>query len=255
MEITPERLKIIAGKEGFNIIMIEKDYLLTYLLYLLRDIKGIYFKGGTALHKVILNHERLSEDLDFTLTRSVKEVKSDIGAVLKNTIFDKITYGRDLDNFTRLIIHYKLFHEEGKIFIDLNEKAKLMLKPKHYSINHFYNEIIPNFSVACLDEKELLAEKVRAAATRYRARDYADLYFIIKAGRIIDLSIVEKKFKSDNAEFTKVDIFKNTNKICKNWNKDLSQVLKRSLDFKEVMNTLADYFDLKSEKEKMRLHF
>ena len=72
MEITLERLNIIAGKEGFNIIMIEKDYLLTYLLYLLRDIKGIYFKGGTALHKVILNHERLSEDLDFTLTRSAK---------------------------------------------------------------------------------------------------------------------------------------------------------------------------------------
>ena len=182
-------------------------------------------------------------------------MKSDIGAVLKGTIFDKITHSKDLDNFTRLIIHYKLFHEEGKIFIDLNEKAKLMLKPKHYSINHFYNEIIPNFLVACLDEKELLAEKIRAAATRYRARDYADLYFIIKAGKIIDLSIVEKKFKSDNAEFTKVDIFKNTNKICKNWNKDLSQVLKRSLDFKEVMNTLADYFDLKSEKEKMRLHF
>ena len=44
MEITLNELKVIAGDKNFNIKLIEKDYLLTQLLYLLRDINGIYFK-------------------------------------------------------------------------------------------------------------------------------------------------------------------------------------------------------------------
>ena len=75
MEITFDELRIIADNKKLDIIMIEKDYLLTYLLYLLKDIEKIYFKGGTALNKIFLNHARLSEDIDFTLSRSEKEVK------------------------------------------------------------------------------------------------------------------------------------------------------------------------------------
>lgn len=50
--ITLEELKIIADEKGFNINLIEQDYLITYLLYLLKDVKNIYFKGGTALNKI-----------------------------------------------------------------------------------------------------------------------------------------------------------------------------------------------------------
>ncbi|MBI5871826.1 hypothetical protein HZB88_01955 [archaeon] len=46
MDITLSELKIISDKEGFNINLIEKDYLITDLLYLLKDINSIYFKGG-----------------------------------------------------------------------------------------------------------------------------------------------------------------------------------------------------------------
>ena len=252
MEITLERLKIISGREGFNILMIEKDYLVTYLLYLIRNVEGIYFKGGTALHKIILNHERLSEDLDFTLTRNVGEVVKDIESVIKESIFNKITRGKDVDNFVRLIVHYKLFHEEGTIFIDLNERGKLILKPVKYQINHFYKDIIPDFSVMCMNKDEILAEKFAAAATRYRARDYADLYFIAKKGIEINLDITEKKFKEDDKQFEKMDIFKKTNKIYPNWKKDLTPILRNMLDFKEVMNFLANYYKLKEEKEKKK---
>lgn len=50
--ITLDELKIIAGEKGFTIEILEKDYLVTCLLYLLKDINGIYFKGGTALNKI-----------------------------------------------------------------------------------------------------------------------------------------------------------------------------------------------------------
>ena len=47
MDVNLDELKIIADEQGFNIVLVEKDYLLTYLLYLLRDVQNIYFKGGS----------------------------------------------------------------------------------------------------------------------------------------------------------------------------------------------------------------
>ncbi|HLC90327.1 MAG TPA: nucleotidyl transferase AbiEii/AbiGii toxin family protein [Candidatus Nanoarchaeia archaeon] len=73
MEIIPQNeLRVIAGEKGFGFAIIEKDYLVTYLLFLLKDVEGIYFKGGTALPKIFLDHARLSEDLDFTATVDIR---------------------------------------------------------------------------------------------------------------------------------------------------------------------------------------
>ena len=71
-EIKPiplEELKVISGKLGFDPETTIKDYYLTLLLFHLSKINGLYFKGGTALNKMLLNHARLSEDLDFTVKR------------------------------------------------------------------------------------------------------------------------------------------------------------------------------------------
>ena len=115
MEITLDELKIIAAEQEFDIVLVEKDYLITYLLYLLKDVENIYFKGGTALNKIFLNHKRLSEDLDFTLTGKVDDVEKNIKNKLKGTPFSKITHGKKVNKFVRLIVHYKLFHEYSLI--------------------------------------------------------------------------------------------------------------------------------------------
>ena len=90
-----------AGKTGFNIELLEKDYLLTYLLYLIKDVEGIYFKGGTALNKIFLKHARISEDLDFTLTGKLNVVEKNIKEKLKGSIFNKITHDKRVDKFVR----------------------------------------------------------------------------------------------------------------------------------------------------------
>ena len=71
----------IAVRTKFNKEKLTKDYFLTLLLYLIKDVEGIYFKGGTALNKIILNHARLSEDIDFTLTRDISEVKKEADSI------------------------------------------------------------------------------------------------------------------------------------------------------------------------------
>jgi len=67
--VTKEDIVRIAKRERLPLGIVEKDYVLTYVL---KKIYGselrdkLVFKGGTALHKLYL-HERMSIDLDFTV--------------------------------------------------------------------------------------------------------------------------------------------------------------------------------------------
>lgn len=252
MEITLDELKVIAGDKNFNIRLIEKDYLLTQLLYLLRDIDGIYFKGGTALNKIFLNHARLSEDLDFTTTKKVTEIEEQIRAKLKGTKFNKITHDKRVEKFTRLIVHYKLFHEEGTIFIDLNQRAKLNQKPEKHAIKHFYPEFIPEFSVNTLSKEEVIAEKVSAAISRNAPRDHFDLYTISSHKIPINQKLVKEKCKQSGQEFSIIRIFKNANKLKNKWDEDVSQLLPTETSFIQVMKTLAKHFKYKEKKKETK---
>lgn len=243
MAVTLDELRIIAGEQGFDIVLLEKDYLITYLLYLLKDVKNIYFKGGTALNKIFLNHQRLSEDIDFTLTGKLHEVEEEIKAKLKGTMFGRIMHDKRVDQFVRLVVHYMLFHEEGTIFIDLNERAKLLLKPKKMQIPHFYPEHIPKFEISCLHRNEMVVEKVMAVCQRYKPRDYLDIYYIIKKNIPVSISLIRRKFKENGKSFSKKLIFKNTNKIFNEWNADVSRLTKSKPSFREVMETLKMFFE------------
>jgi predicted nucleotidyltransferase component of viral defense system len=249
MEITLNELKVIAGDKNFNIRIIEKDYLLTQLLYLLRDVDGIYFKGGTALNKIFLNHARLSEDLDFTTTKKVPDIEKQIRAKLKGTKFDKITHDKRVDKFTRLIVHYKLFHEDGTIFIDLNQRAKLNQKPEKHAIKHFYPGFIPEFSVNTLSKEEMIAEKVSAAISRNAPRDHFDLYTIISHKIQINQKLVKGKCKQSGHEFNIIKMFKNANKLKNKWDEDVRQLLPTETSFIQVMQTLAKHFKYKEKKK------
>ena len=64
-----------ARERGLTLAMIEKDYVLGWLLFGLSGIRGLTFKGGTALSKVYFPRIwRLSEDLDFVYLKDFREV-------------------------------------------------------------------------------------------------------------------------------------------------------------------------------------
>ena len=250
MAITIEELKIIAGEKGFNIVLLEKDYLLTELLYLIKDIKGIYFKGGTALNKIFLNYARISEDLDFTLLGKISDVEKEIKDKLKGTIFDKISHDKRVDKFVRLIVHYKLFHDEGTIFIDLNERAKLIKKPEKHDVHHFYIDYIPKFSINTLAKDEMIGEKIAATIGRNKPRDHFDIYTLISHKIPLDMELAKKKCESSGHEFNIVKMFNNANKLKNRWDEDLAELLAKKVTFQEVMQKLAKHFKLKEEKKK-----
>jgi len=252
MDITLEELKIIAGEKGFNIELLEKDYLLTYLLYLIKDVEGIYFKGGTALNKIFLDYARLSEDLDFTLTRKLPDVEKSIKSKLKGTIFDKITHDKRVEKFVRLIVHYKLFHEEGTIFIDLNQKARLTEKSEKHKVPHFYKEFVPEFSVNTLSKDEMMAEKLAATIGRNKPRDHFDVYQILSKKIHLDHKLVEKKCKDSGNEFNIIKMFNKAKKLKNRWDEDMTQLVAKPVDFIVIMKALAKHFKLKEEKEKLK---
>lgn len=251
-KIDYDKIKEIASERGFDIDLMLKDYYLTIVLYLLKDVKGIYFKGGTALHKIFLNYSRLSEDIDFTATGDLIKTKTEITAAInKSRLFGRITKDKDVRDFTRLIVPYKDFSgEESRIFIDLNRRAKLLKQPEKHKIRHFYPQNIPDFMVNTLSKEELVAEKIVAAIGRNKPRDHYDIYMIIKAGVPINLELVKKKCKYAGVEFNITKMFNKAKKLKNRWDEDTVPLLANEVPFKKVITTLANYFKLRGKREK-----
>lgn len=252
--LTDDKFRNIASKLPFNDILLGKDYHITVILYLLKDIEGLHFKGGTAIQKIILDHSRLSEDVDFTVTEDIGKIKEKIASAINESgLFGKITKDKDVEGFTRLIVHYKGFNDEDEaVFIDLNKMAKLLQKPEKHEIKHFYKENIPQFSVSTLAKGEMVAEKMAAAIGRNKPRDHFDLYKIIKAGIPINLDMVRKKCRDSGIEFDIIKIFNNAKKLKNRWDEDMIPLLAEEISFQEVITTLSRHFGLKAEKEKKK---
>lgn len=242
--ISENRLRYLAGEKGLNLIYLEKDYFLTLLLYLIRDVGGLCFKGGTALNKIFLEHARLSEDLDFSCTGDAGEVKRHIIEVLGEN--KKIFPGHEFDNegedFFRMIVLYRSFFSgKDRIVLDVNMKASVIHEPREQKVPHFYEEI-PEFGVKTLDIDELFAEKVRALITLNQPRDYFDVYMLLENGYKIDFDMVKAKVEDANEAFDVGRVFKNAQKIYSKWDVDIGQLTNRPVDFLTVMKRLNGEF-------------
>ncbi len=251
-KINKNEINEIIAKTGFDYDLLVKDYYLTLILFLIKDIEGLYFKGGTALQKTIIEYSRISEDIDFTLNQPLNKIKKlIITKVDSSKLFGKITQDKDVDGFTRLVVPYKTDLGIDSIFIDLNQRGTLLLKPEQLKMSHFYPNI-PEFTFPCLNKKEMIAEKVAAAIGRNKPRDHYDIYQIIKHKQSIDMNLVKKKCQQSNQDPSIIKMFNKAKKLHKKWDKDMIPLLKDEISFKEVMRTLAKYFNLKQEKEDLK---
>ncbi len=253
-KISEDRIIEVMSIYKFNKLLLVKDYYVTIILFLIKDIEGIYFKGGTALQKIFLDYSRLSEDVDYTVTGDIIKIKKQIKEILvKSGFFDKVTKDKDVSGFVRLIAHYKNFKEKDDfVFIDLNKKAKLFTKPEIHKINHFYDEEIPQFSVSTLSKEEMFAEKMAATIGRNKPRDHFDIYQIIKKGYKINQDIVKEKCRLAGNDPSITKMFNKAKKLYKRWNEDMLPLISEEITFNEVIKPLAEHFNLKEEKEKLK---
>lgn len=245
--ISEDKLRYLAGEKGLNLFYIEKDFFLTSLLYILRDITGIYLKGGTALNKIFLGHARLSEDLDFSCDEGIEKVKVEMLKVLSEhkKVFTHWRFERETRAFFRLKVFYHSFFEKGSyVLVDVNGNASVMLPAQECRLPHFYDEI-PKFNVVTLNIAELAAEKVRALITRNQPRDYFDVYVMLQKGIKFDLKLVEAKINEVGENFSIARIFKNAKKIYSKWESDINYLTNKPVKYMTVIKALQKEFGYK----------
>ena len=235
-----EILDIAKLKTKTNLGYVEKDYLLELVLFSIsRNTKQeLIFKGGTALYK-FYKFERFSEDLDFSeietlnISNLIKRVILDLS---KFRIESSVLRIKEPFNSILLTLRIKGPLYNGKlqtlstIRIDINKKSAVELQPSRLKFVSLYTEI-PSFYVSVMQEKEILAEKIRDIITRNKARDLFDTFVLIEKGIEIDKELLKKKLAYYDIEFNKKRLIESINKKQNLWIKELKPFLKELPSF------------------------
>ncbi len=221
----------IARLKRISMENAEKDYLQDLILLSIYSIAGreLVFKGGTCLYKVYkLN--RFSEDLDFTAEKKAdweklgKRVISDMSMLnIRGRVKEADIHKNEAN--IRILINGPLYKgsRETQCFIPLNisMREKCLLEPKAETIRPIYREIF-DFEVFAMQEKEILAEKIRAVCTRLKPRDVYDLWFLlIRRGIEFDVELADKKLALYGLKFDKKEFISRIEKMKGMWETDL----------------------------------
>ena len=249
--ITKDELQELARTSGFRLHQEEKSYIQMIALYHIykKISRELVFKGETALQKVYgLN--RFSEDLDFTRNEDV-----DLDALMEHIVIGLRNYGVDCETKkekTRFEFSDKFkisakgpffSGEVSRVFVrvEISGREKTILEPEIHNIFPVYRDI-PNFSLAVMPLKEVVAEKVRAIFSRDKPRDVYDLWFLLNKGVDIDHGFIEKKLGIGGLEYTYKGFSEKLEESGKSWENDLRLLLDSVPSFPNVKGFILDKF-------------
>lgn len=255
-----DQLRRLAKSTGFDVATLEKDYALTWLMTdiysedsKLRDI--LIFKGGTAIRKVYFPEWRLSEDLDFTILQRVNPEKVKQG-------FEQV-FG-SLERKSGIVYSFSAFNHgiytiladvqflgpldfKNRIAHDISLKEKLVEEPERRKVKPEYEDI-PEVEVLVYSLNEILVEKIRSIFQRGKARDYYDVWRLIKekdfnSHRIRELLI--QKCEISGVEFRPDLIFDGArlSEAKKFWDISLARLTSNLPNFDMVVNELRSMLD------------
>ncbi len=170
-----------ARQKGLNLMMVEKDYILGWLLYGFAKNRNLVFKGGTALSKIYFPKIwRLSEDLDFSLPEGELQTVLERAETVFSEIKRKSGIGFNLrsshlnPDYLQLKIQYQGVIGRNWIKVDVTKNdlvEKPVLKPVHRAYSDY-----PAFRVRVESPEEIFSSKLRAIIERKKCRDYFDLW-------------------------------------------------------------------------------
>lgn len=251
--IEKAELERVGKIKGLNIRNIEKDYLLELLLFILYKESGrkLVFKGGTALYK-LHNLNRFSEDLDFTLTSTIKiedlfkKIITKLGQIGIKGRIKAIDHYRNQVNI-KSELKGPLFDGNIKtlslISINISLKEKPIYAPEQRMIFSQYPDIV-SFDVFIMPLNELFAEKIRALLSRSKARDVYDIWFLLNKGVEIKINDINKKLKLYKKTFNKKEFLEKIEATKKIWDTDLRGLIIGELpDFDKIKEYVVERFE------------
>jgi hypothetical protein len=170
-----------ARERRLNLQLMEKDYVLGWLLFGLTKIDGLAFKGGTALAKVYFPQTwRLSEDLDFAFQGADFDIviasMEDIFAELRKMSGITFSLKSKFSNpeYLQLKIGYSAVIGKNWAKIDIT-KENVLVDVHDMQLSRTYSDY-PDFTVRVESLEEIFAEKLRALLERNKSRDYYDIW-------------------------------------------------------------------------------
>lgn len=185
--IDKRELQKKAREKKLNLSIIEKDYVLGWLLYGFTESKLI-FKGGTALSKIFFPKIwRLSEDLDYSFTGKFETIdleKNLEKAGKKSKIKFWIKNKHQNPGYLQIRIQYQSMMGKNWAKIDITHEK--VFHPEKRQVPRIYSDY-PEFTVRVMKLEEIFAEKLRSSVERRKSRDYYDIY------RMLSLDLDKKE--------------------------------------------------------------
>jgi predicted nucleotidyltransferase component of viral defense system len=263
--IEQKEINKIATKNRVSDRQIEKDYVLSWLLFAISKNKilrnALVFKGGKKKKKAYFEDYRFSEDLDFTL---IDETVSDEQILQEfNNLFEFIKEESNID--MRIDSKKWTIHESGSpqfyidyvaslqgsmgsrdLKIDITRGEILETEIETKTIYRDYSDLGEDFQVQCYSLAEVLIEKMTALMGRTEPRDLYDLWYLTEIER---LDILEYLFEFQNkAKHKKQDPKRFAEKVLnkeaafkRDWDKKLVSQIHDLPKFEEVFRETKRY--------------
>lgn len=247
-ELFRDMIDTLNTKTGVAIDIIEKDYYVCLILEELskkqNEIKA-YFKGGTAIYKILENMNRFSEDIDLTVkvlpeesnTRNKKRLKeSALGYRLEGL---ELIKEECIDNKGSVTGMYKYTSVYADSEIPLQRAGKIQVESTSFTVSEptekYYIEPLI-YKLASDNEKKILEEKFDISKIEIE---------IIKLERMFIDKIFAAEFYYIRNMY--MDVSKHLYDISILFNNDKIQKL---LENKEELSKLIEY---KRQEEKVRI--
>ncbi len=170
-ELFKDMIDTLNTRTGIAIDIIEKDYYVCLILSELskkQDELKAYFKGGTAIYKILENMNRFSEDIDLTVKVLADESKTRNIKRLKESAFGYKIDGLELakeeciDNKGSVTGIYKYASAYADSDIPLQRAGKIQVESTSFTVSeptqkYFVEPLI--YKLANENEKKILEEK------------------------------------------------------------------------------------------------
>ncbi len=273
--ILKEEIQKIAGEKKLGIDIVEKDYILSWVL------AGIHhhdatknswiFKGGTCLKKCYFETYRFSEDLDFTYRgephESTEEFYKNLFIEIAQWIYDKSgielpEQGVEFEIFKNprntTSVHGKLTYRGPiqrnvnvirlpRIKIDLTLDEPLILEPQIKEVYHPYSDMLEEGKrILAYSYEELFAEKLRALVQRLRPRDLYDVVHLYQqkdsnTNVILMRKTLQKKCDNRSVPFPKMELIEthdNRKLLESEWSTQLRHQMPKLPPFESFLHKL-----------------
>ena len=213
-----ELINSMALKSDISLVLIERCMLLgDIIVSLSMDTyisKYLAMKGGAVINFCYLDVPRMSNDIDFDFCKNIsfKEMEKEcqimteklqkISVPYNNIVaFNRINKGSSC-SFEYRYLNIKGY--EDSVFLDINFLKRIHIL--EYDNIKIQNKYIQNAVIKALNITEVMAGKIKLLLERKHAKDFFDVYNIIKSGVIIDKVLLRKCIIFYNVVSGKCDI-------------------------------------------------